>query len=222
MNFFPNEKDNNSPNQIIQKNLYNEQIKIQNMLKNIFLVGNDEKYGLGFFCNILLKNLRILPVLIVNNNIIDKEDIFQNKNIIISLSNEETKYILIIDKSRKIFINNYNIQIIEIKSNDNINKNYFIEIDDFIYKTNIQYLLINKLIYQINLNNKEYLLGTIKNVINDDYYYIKYINIIKDKSPSCFIINLENNKIIGIHLDYDENLNLGVGMNFKSIIEGIF
>ena len=75
--------------------------------------------GIGFFCKIPFKNY-LLPVLITNNHILNKDD-KDNTQIIINLitNNEERK--IEIGYSRKKYISSYNniyITIIEIKPNE--------------------------------------------------------------------------------------------------------
>ena len=102
---------------------------------------NDE-IGTGFFCKIPFNN-NLLPVLITNNHILNKDDI-DNDKIIKLMINNKIKQIEI-DNSRKKYTNsdkNIDITIIEIKPNkDGIND--YLEIDD-IYKDKESIKLENK------------------------------------------------------------------------------
>ena len=87
--------------------------------------------GNGFLCKIPICDNKSLKVLITNNHILEKEDILPEKTIIFSLNNSNINREIIIDNSRKIYSDSgYDITIIEIKENDNLNEDLFLEIDD--------------------------------------------------------------------------------------------
>ena len=87
---------------------------------------NNGGYGSGFFCKIPFPdNFNLLPVLITNYHVISKDDILLNKNINISLNNDKLNINIVMDKSRKIYLNDklYDITIIELRKNDKIDMN---------------------------------------------------------------------------------------------------
>ena len=128
---------------------------------------NDE-IGIGFFCKIPFYN-NLLPVLITNNHILNKDDIDNNKIIKLMINNKVKK--IEIDNSRKRYTNsdqNIDITIIEIKPNkDGIND--YLEIDD-IYKNKENIKLENKKksIYILHYSNEELNVsyGLIKDIID--------------------------------------------------------
>ena len=74
----------------------------------------------------------------------------KNKLIKISFNNEETSTDIKLDSSRNIYISEqYDITIIEIKKEDNINPNSFLEIDEKIYQDNPVELFAKKSVYII-------------------------------------------------------------------------
>lgn len=109
-----------------------EQIKKINELidKCICKINNGNNIGTGFFCKILLNdNLTFLPLLITCNHVLDQMSISDGKNI--NLNYKDVDYSLLIDKSRIVYTNKLeDITIIEIKGNDPINIQIFLEIDD--------------------------------------------------------------------------------------------
>ena len=126
------------------------------MERNIckILIGNEQ--GTGFFCKIPFPDLNnMLPVFITTNSIINNEILYED-NVIIEINIEEE------NKTRKLNLYNrmkytneeYDITIIEIKNEDEINN--FLELDDDI---------INDIFNNVN-NNKNY--------IDETIYIIQY------------------------------------------------
>jgi hypothetical protein len=90
-------------------------------------------YIRGFFCKIPFQN-NLLPVLITNNHILDKEDIKLGKITNFTLYNNKEIRVIKINESRKrITREELDITIIEIKSDeDKINN--FLEIEEDVNK----------------------------------------------------------------------------------------
>ena len=84
--------------------------------------------GTGFFCKIPYKNEKI-PVLITCYYIVDDEFFEKNKELKIYINFK--KYNIKIDKTNKIYssdIEHYNIMIIKLNEEDNINE--YLELDE--------------------------------------------------------------------------------------------
>ena len=154
-------KEKQSEKELLKEKIYNQinksicKIKIKD---NIIIT--------GYFCIIKFPDIfNYLPVLIINNYEFGENDIIKEKGIELILNSNEKSYI-IIDESRKLYINkNYNIIIIEIKKNDKIDINSFLEIDDDIYGDDINNIYKNKEIYEIYYNKNgdiKYSFGKIK------------------------------------------------------------
>ena len=88
--------------------------------------------GTGFFCKIPFPDtLNLLPVLITNNHVLNEECISLGKKISFALNNEKKLISILIDKDRICYTNReYDITIIEIKLNDDLNINSFLEVDE--------------------------------------------------------------------------------------------
>ena len=169
------EKNKNIIN-ILKNEIFNrERNKMKNKIYEIYNNKN-ENIGKGFLIKIKYNN-NIISILIINNRIEDNKIIIKKDN--------KIKEIEIKDRNK--YINN-NICIIEIKEEDNI-KNY-IEIDNIdnilSYKGKTIYILDNDIIS----------IGKIKEIEDNNFKYESYIenNII-----GLPIINIINNKIIGIN-----------------------
>jgi V8-like Glu-specific endopeptidase len=167
---------------------------------------NDGNKGSGFFCNIKHNNT-LIPVLITSNHIIDENYIKENKRIEISLNNDKLKKSIIINKDGKIYTNkDYDITIIEIFSEKEDITNYM-EIDDnYIEDSNIIY---EKSIYIIQYPLGEKVgvsYGIIRKIHN---YKLEYFCSTDRGSSGSPILNISNNKIIGIHIGSKNNINIG-------------
>ena len=189
--------------------------KILNQLKNyICKIENKNGNGTGFFCYIPYKNEK-LEVLITNNHAIN-EEILKEKRIKVSLNDEKENKIIEL-KNKKIYTSKlYDTTIIEINPvNDNIHN--FLELDDQIFDDFIN--IFNKSVYILqypkSLDGQKAAVsyGVIKN-IDDDYNIIHYCSTEYGSSGSP-ILNLVNNKIIGIHKENMKNNNYHRGTLLK-------
>ena len=173
-------------------------------------------YGTGFFCLIPFPDkLNLLPVLITNNHVLEENDIAQGKIIEFSFSNDKYFYRITIDNLRKKYTNiYYDSTFIEIKKNDGLNINLFLEIDETIYKNNFSKEIYNgKPVYLLHYKygiNVEYSFGKIRNIDNNNI--IKHLCETQSGSSGSPILNFLNYKVMGIHAGYDikEKLNLGI------------
>ena len=167
--------------------------KISEQMENYFYRINKKegKYEIGYFIKIKDKNKNYLA-LITNSNVLDDIDnnslkiVIENVPKLIELGNiryEDKKY-------RK--------AIIEIKNNNDIK--YYFEIDNNTYKSeeeiNMNYNKESIYIIQYDNNNNILLSYGIINGVCDNE--IKYLSNIKSNVKDSIILNLNNNKIIGI------------------------
>ena len=105
---------------------------------------DNDRDGTGFFCNIPYGDNKF-KVLITNSHVLTKDDISINKIIRFSLDDERIKYEILMDESRKKFINEkYAITIIEIKENDKLNNIKYFDIDNRLFKENSKEIFTNE------------------------------------------------------------------------------
>ena len=103
---------------------------IKQMERNICKIKIGKEQGTGFFCKIPFPDLNnMLPVFITNNHIINKELLYKD-NIIIEIDIEDENNIrkLNLNDRMKYTNEDYNITIVEIKKEDEINN--YLELDD--------------------------------------------------------------------------------------------
>ena len=186
--------------------------------------------GTGFLCKIPFPDsFTLLPVLITNYHILAKKDIIEGNKIELNFNNEEKKIILTIDNSRKIYTSDekeYDITIIEIKHNDGIDMQNFLDVDDYLFKNdnlNNIYSIKNN-IYLIHYPKgfkSKISFGKIKNIsINNDI--IEYICSTDKGSSGSPIFNILNYKIIGIHKGDHKKFQFKVGTVLKLPINAFF
>ena len=194
--------------------------KILEQMKNcICKVKNNQIIGIGFFCRIPYKNNTKINVLITSYQIIDDFYLNQNNQINLLLNDYNELKIINLDPSRKIFsTKDFNTTIIELKQNDNITN--YLELDDNLFSNNSKSLYENGSIYMLqylNGGNASVSYG-ILNKLNG--FNIKHTCSAESCSSGAPILNISNNKIIGISL-YNNNMNINYnkGIYLKYSIE---
>ena len=185
---------------------------------------NNGSCGTGFFCKIPQNNGTNLKVLITNNHVLTSQDILVGKKFRISLDNESKFFIISIQESRITYTieKPYDVTFIEIKDNDGINENSFLEIDDNLlleendlrnYSKNPIYLL-----HYPGGKEVKYSIGIIKG-ISLDTYDINHDCETYEGSSGAPIINLNNHKIIGLHKGGGNNKKYNFGTFLKDPIK---
>ena len=191
------------------------------MEKGICKIKINEVQGTGFFCKIPFPNINnILSVLITNNHII-------NKNILNKI--DEDIDLKIKEKNHSQFINlnnrikytneNFDITIIEIKKEDNIQ--FYLELDDIIInniinkKDNVEEY-IDETIYLIQYPEGKLSVsfGIIHSIYSEPNHNFNHICSTRGGSSGSPILNSNNNKIIGVHKEGLNKYNIGTFLNY--------
>ena len=181
--------------------IYYEQISLimEQLNKCICKVySNNGSFSSGFFCLIPYNNKK-LPVLIVNNHLINEQFIKSQETISFEL-NKEYKKINI--KDNRIFYTNIedDITIIEINPDKDFIFN-FLELDENIFKE--KEIFYGESICIINCE-KRVSFGILHKILgNNEHTKIFYPCSTEESSCGSPIINLSNGKIIGIHIRGD-------------------
>lgn len=189
---------------------------------------SDGGYGTGFFINIInIHNWNSLPLkaLITNNHVLKENDILPGKKIFFSLYNDKHKLEILIDESRKIYTSEkYDISIIELKQNDGIKADAFLEIDRKVWKDNPIEIFKKMSIYLLHYpNGIEAKLsdGTIQN-IEEDNFTIHHLCDSDSGSSGGPLISLDSFKVIGIHKGASQKGNWNLGSLIKEPIEEFY
>lgn len=171
--------------------------------------------GTGFFCEIPYKNNKKLKVLITNFHVIDEEYIKDNKVIKYSLGDSDNPKDMLLDSDRKIYLDEeYDTTIIEIKENDNI-ENY-LELDENLFENNSELFYENNIIYciqypELNNSSSSVSYGIIKKF---DNYNLNHLCSVKNDSLGSPLLNLLNNKVIGLHKTSSKEFNIGTFLKY--------
>ena len=123
-----------------------------------------------------------------------------------------------LDPNRKIYSSKkYNTTIIELKESDNINN--YLELDENLFRNDIKDYYESQSIYIL-----QYLFsGTASvsyGILNEfNGFNFKHICFAESGSKGAPILNLSNNKVIGISIESKENISFNFGVILKDPIE---
>ena len=198
--------------------------KLSELSKSICRIKcNDKSKGTGFFCKLNFGDT-ILYELITNNHIINNNNLKIGSRINVLINNEDKNYEIEIDNNRRTYTNeNYNITIIEIRENDGIKNDSFLEFDENIYEPNHSF--INQSIFLLQYPKSEensFSKGLISSV-DENNGYIEYVCQRNLGSSGGPLINT-NLKVIGIQKQTLNKFNYGNLLNvpireFKEILK---
>ena len=171
--------------------------------------------GTCFFCKIHFE-MFYLKVLMTNYHVLKEKDYNCSTELNILLNDDkEAKVIKLIEEDRKTYFNEkYDIAIIELKETDKIN--HYLELDDNLFKEEI-----NAFYQNISLYIPQYPYGKTAvvsyglSIGNIDNFEIKHKCSTEHGSSGSPILNLANNKVIGIHKQGSKfNFNMGTILKF--------
>ena len=193
---------------------------VHQMMNCIGKIKLNDATGTGFFCKIPLSENKNINCLMTNYHVLNEKYFEENKVIYLLLNNDNEAKKIDLNIKRVIYYNkDYDTTIIEIKEEDKIKE--YLELDDNILKDNEQIFYEGKSIYIIQYpkgqNGEEEAcvsFGTL-NKINE--YNIIHKCSTDSGSSGSPILNLKNNKIIGIHKgtpDFTKNFNYGTLLKY--------
>ena len=195
---------------------------LNQMERNICKIKIRERKGTGFFCQIPIPTEeKMIKVFITNNQLIEEELLYK-KGETISIYIEGENNIKEINLNNRIKYTNkeYDITIIEIKKEDEIND--FLELDDFIIEdiihnknNNIKYIDETVYIIQYPEGKLSVSYGIIQNIYGKENYNFNHLCYTNRGSSGSPIFSL-NNKVIGLHKEgvNGYNYNRGSFLNF--------
>ena len=171
---------------------------LHQMENNICKIYTGRGKGTGFFVKISHNN-SIIPVMITNYHILDEQYLKDKKEIKITISDNKKILTINLNEKRTIYCNeDYDTAIIEIKpEKDKIDD--FMELDDDIFQEDSNILYDNESIYIIHYPNTNKVSVSYSKVGKIEKNEISHYCYTDKGSSGSPIINLSNNKIIGIH-----------------------
>ena len=206
-----------SPNIV---SLESSQKIIEQMKKNVCQIQSDESQGTGFFCRIPFPDMNnMLTVLITNNHIINEELLYEDDaEILIYTENDKNTKKINLNNRIKYTNNHYDITIIEIKEQDKIFD--YLELDDNILEnllnnshTNLNDSFADETVYLLQypegILSVSY--GVVKNLHEDNKYIFTHMCSTKGGSAGSPVLNLNTNKVMGIHHSGISKKNIAQG-----------
>ena len=182
------------------------------MMNSICKIKINESFGTGFFCEVpFIYDLKTLKVLMTNCHILDPIDYCRNKEINLFLNDDKEVKKINLGIDRKTYFNReFDIAIIEIKECDNIAN--FLELDENLFKDGEFYKDISTYILHYPMGNKAEV--SYGKLIEINSYDIKHICNTMLGSSGSPILNLSNNKVIGIHKKSSDDVGKGTFLKF--------
>ena len=168
---------------------------------------------LDFFCKIPSKD-GFMNTLMTNYHVIDESIYKKESEINLFINDEkEIKVINITIKRKTYFNKDFDLALIELKPNDNINN--FLELDDNLFKDETKAYFKDISIYTL-----QYPLGKFAAIsyglsIGIDNFEIRHSCSTEHGSSGSPILNLSNNKVIAIHKQANKQFNFNVGTILK-------
>ena len=189
------------------------------------IIDKDTK-GTGFLCKIPLHgDNKLAPVLITNNNVINDDILARKKDIIIELFCTSSKKQKTLNLSNRTAYNNkkLGISIIEIVNKDGFKNINMFELDEDMLSSGKTDKIIDKSIYMIHSNQETLYVsyGLVNDIGKNQSYNFMHTCKAFNGSSGSPILNLENNKIIGIHSSTNVNINEGFFLNFSASKENL-
>ena len=185
---------------------------LEQMMKCICKIKTPGKSGTGFFCKISYEKNNIIALL-TNYHVLNEKYYNNNKELRLLINDEKEAKILDLTKKRRTYFNeNYDVTIIELKIEDDINN--YLELDDNIFKNESKAFYEDKSIYLLQYpgNNIMVSYGVLTKINNYDILHKCSTEKGSSGSP---ILNLNTNKVIGIHKEGTIfNFNKGTLLKF--------
>ena len=184
-------------------------INIYNQIKNncicaiqITSYGYTETYT-GFFCYLPYNGTKI-SVLMTSWNAIN--EFYSSDNLILFFDNYKTQKTIKMNKNRILYSSDkFNLTIIEIKPEDNLNICNFLELDENLFKNNSEIIYENKPLYVLSYQKEKGVLVSYGSLNKKVSHNLIHLCKVEESSSGAPILNLENNKVIGIHISSQKN-----------------
>ena len=198
-------------------------LKILNQMRNcICKLKLDNTEGTGFFCSFSYGKKNTMNCLITNNHVLNEKYYDENNKITLFLNDDNIIKVIDLTKERKTYFNDeYDIALIEILDTDKIE--YYLELDDVPLKKDENYIkefynYSSIYIIQYFGRKAHVSYGLIKGI---NKFEIKHLCCTQSGSSGSPLLNLENNKIIGIHKSAYQKANLNGGTLLKVLLDNI-
>ena len=171
---------------------------LNQMINCICKIKVQESLGTGFFCKIPIKNKGETPFLFTNYHVLHKNYFDKSKILKLLLNDEkEIKHMNLGISRMYYFDEKYDIALIEIRNEDNITN--FLGLDDNLFRDDEDTIFKTKSIYVLHYPNGKNASVSYGLVNSIEQKEIKHTCSTLYGSSGSPILNLETNKVIGIH-----------------------
>ena len=171
-------------------------------------------YGTGFFCKIPFGNNITKNFFMTNYHVLNEKYYNENNKINLLINDEDITKIIDLRMNRITYFNeNYDITLIELNENDNINN--FLELDDKLFRDNHEIIYENKSLYILQYPQGKNAAVSYGLLTSIDKFEIKHKCSTENGSSGSPILNLETNKVIGIHKEGSINFDFNKGTFLK-------
>ena len=182
------------------------QIAMEQMKKCVCKIRLKDIQGTGFFCKIPFPDINNrLSVIITNNHVINEELLnTKGSKIAVEIKEENSLKKICLDNRITFTNREYDITIIEIKETDNIN-NYLeldeLIVDDILNNNNKNMAYVDNEVYIIEYPEGKLSIssGQVTDIFEDKKYKFFHQCRTKAGSAGSPILNISNNKVIGVH-----------------------
>ena len=203
------EKNKESSGQIKQVSMSGTETILNQMKNCICNIKINDTSGTGFFCEIYYKGIKVL---MTNYHMLNEKYYNENDELNLFINNNRDEITLNLKIKRKTYFNKkYDLTMIELKNEDDININNYLQLDDNLFKNEINEFYKDISIYTIQypLGNNATVSYGLSNGINN--FEINHTCSTEHGSSGSPILNLSNNKVIGIHKQSVKNFNYNIG-----------
>ena len=207
-------KEKKLSNSIMPVNIFGTNQILHQMMNCICKIKIKGANGTGFFCRILFGNNESKEFLMTNHHVLDKKYCENNFMINLLINDENEIKTLDLRNKRIIYFDKENdITLIELNKNDGIK--YCLELDDNLFRHNNKILYEDKSIYVLQYPQGKNAAVSYGLLISLDNLEIKHTCSTEFGSSGSPILNLETNKVIGIHKEGSSFFEFNKGTYLK-------
>ena len=187
---------------------------LDQMINSICKIKIKKANATGFFCRTQLETNENIDFLMTNYHVLDKQFYKENKEINLLLNDDTEALVIDLTFNRRTYFNkDFDVALIELKELDKV-KNY-LELDDNLFKENEKVFYEDISIYLMGYPNGKKACVSYGLLTNINENNITHTCLTENGSSGSPILNLENNKVIGIHKEGSVTFNFNLGTFLK-------
>ena len=191
-------KEKKLNNSVVPVSISGTKIILDQLMNCICKIKINDNFGTGSFCTIPFENNETKNFLVTNYHVFDNNYYKTNTKINLLLNDEKEVKIIDLTIPRIIYFNQENdITLIELNKNDDIK--FFLELDDNLFRDNSEIIYESKSIYTLQYPQGRNAVVSYGLLVSINNFEIKHICSTEKGASGAPILNLETNKVIGVH-----------------------